>query len=64
VEKLGYGIEEAAGRCGWGRTTMCDLIRRGEVESIKVGRRRIIPHDALVAFLDRMRAQQSGGDAS
>lgn len=51
VEKIGYSIEEAAGALGVGRTVMCGLIKRGTVESVKIGRRRVVPIAALHAYM-------------
>lgn len=56
IEKVGYSIEEAAQSLGVGRTTVYDLMSSGELESVKVGRRRIIPVDAIGAFLAARRA--------
>ena len=56
IEKVGYSIEEAAQSLGVGRTTVYDLMNSGDLESVKVGRRRIIPVDAVSAFLAARRA--------
>lgn len=40
-------IESAARQLGIGRTATYDAIGRGELRSLKVGRRRLIPADAL-----------------
>lgn len=56
IEKVGYSIEEAAQSLGVGRTTVYELMNRGDLESVKVGRRRIIPADAVGAFLAARRA--------
>jgi excisionase family DNA binding protein len=40
-------VSEAARRAGIGRTLMYGLIRRGTVRSVRMGRRRLIPADAL-----------------
>lgn len=53
VERLGYGPDDAAVALGLGRTKTFELIRTGELRSIKVGRRRLIPVDALHEFLAR-----------
>lgn len=46
-------------RTSLGRTTVFDLIARGEIESVKVGRSRLIPEEALRGFVARLREQQS-----
>jgi len=56
-------VEEAADRLGVGRTVMYALVSSGAVESVRIGRLRRIPADALVAFLDALRDCQRGGAA-
>lgn len=60
LARLAYGPEEAAEALGVGRTHIFDLMRRGEIASIKSGRRRLIPASALHAYLE----QAAGGDAA
>ena len=40
-------VEEAAQLLGIGRSLAYDLIRSGQLRSIKIGRRRLIPVDAI-----------------
>jgi excisionase family DNA binding protein len=54
TEPLGYSIEGGAEYLGVGRSLFCELIRRGEIESVKVGRRRIIPAESLRAYMARL----------
>ena len=56
--RLLYSVTEAADLLGVGRTYMFRLIATGEVESIKVGRLRKIPRDALGRYIDRRRPGQ------
>lgn len=49
---------EAAKRLSLARSTLYQLLLVGEVESIKIGRSRRIPIDALTDFIDRKRAEQ------
>ncbi|WP_446216279.1 helix-turn-helix domain-containing protein [Micromonospora sp. IBHARD004] len=44
-------VEEAARLLNVGRTTAYDLIRSGRLRSVKIGRRRLVPRDALDALL-------------
>jgi excisionase family DNA binding protein len=60
VEKLGYSIEEAADACGVGRTVMCGLIRDGEIKSIKIGRRRIVPAESVREYMRELIESQNG----
>lgn len=63
IEKVGYSIEEAAQSLGVGRTTVYDLMNSGDLESVKVGRRRIIPVDAVGAFLAARRSAAAEVDS-
>ena len=56
-------VEEAADQLGVGRTVMYALVSSGAVESVRIGRLRRVPADALVAFLDALRDCQRGGAA-
>jgi excisionase family DNA binding protein len=51
-----YKPDEAAERLRVCRTTVFQLLRDGELESIVVGkRRRLIPADSIAAYIDRLR---------
>jgi len=56
-------VEQAAERLGIGRTVMYALVSSGAVESVQIGRLRRVPADALVTFLDELRAGRRGGAA-
>ncbi|WP_414996099.1 helix-turn-helix domain-containing protein [Asticcacaulis sp.] len=51
IEKIAYGIDEAVKASGLGRTFLYERIACGDLRSIKIGRRRLILHADLVAFL-------------
>lgn len=53
--RLVLTIEEAAERLGIGRTLMYALVSAGEVESVRIGRLRRVPTDALDAYVMRLR---------
>ncbi len=44
-------VEDAAHLLNVGRSTAYDLIRSGRLRSIKIGRRRLVPRDALEDLL-------------
>ncbi len=48
---LAYSPEEAAGKIGVSRSKVYQLIERGELPIVKVGRRTLIRHVSLVTFL-------------
>jgi excisionase family DNA binding protein len=56
-------VEQSAERLGVGRTVMYALVSSGAVESVQIGRLRRIPADALVTFLNELRAGRRGGVA-
>jgi excisionase family DNA binding protein len=47
--------EEAAQLLGIGRSQLFELLARDEVESVKIGRRRLVPRDALTAYVQQLR---------
>lgn len=59
ADKLLYKVEEAAERIGIGRSTFYALIRSGQVETVKVGKSRLVPALALDEFVARVRTAQS-----
>ena len=59
TERLAYNIDEACQALSIGRTILFELIRRGDITSVKVGRRRLIPADSLRDYLTRLVAEQS-----
>ena len=50
---LAVGITEAARRLGLSARTVATLVKTGELESRKIGRRRLIPISVLVEFIRR-----------
>ena len=56
---LALDIDEAAKRLSLSPRTVATLIAKGELGSLKVGRRRIIPLGALEEFLRRDHTTQS-----
>jgi excisionase family DNA binding protein len=52
--RIALTVEEAAERLGIGRTLMYQLLATGEVRSLRVGRLRRIPVDALTEYVERV----------
>ena len=50
-------VEEAAEHLAIGRTLMYALVAAGEVESVRIGRLRRIPRDALGTSVDELRGR-------
>jgi len=53
LERLSYGVAEAAAVTGLSRSKLYELIQSGELPSLKIGSRRLLTRVALVALLDR-----------
>ena len=53
--KLVYSVAEAATQLGIGRTLVYDLIRCGELPSIKIGERRLVARVDLEAYVEGLR---------
>ncbi len=51
-ERLTVSVTEAAKLLGIGRGTAYECVRTGELPSIKLGRRIVIPKRALLALVD------------
>lgn len=55
-QKIAYTISEAAAASGLGRTTIYELIKRGELPRAKVGARTLIRRRDLETMIDRRTA--------
>jgi excisionase family DNA binding protein len=60
VERL-LSIPEAAHLTGLGRSSVYELIARGELRSLKVGRRRLVPASAVHELAGRADGAAAGG---
>jgi excisionase family DNA binding protein len=56
VDALAFNPDRAAEMIGLGRTKTYEVIRTGELRSIKVGRRRLVPLSAITEFLSQSSA--------
>ena len=57
--RMAYSVEETAQALGIGRGLVFMLLREGQLKSIRLGKRRLIPAAELQAFMDRQ-AQKAG----
>jgi excisionase family DNA binding protein len=58
IQRLAYGPAEAAALLGISRARLYELMAAGDIPSMKLGARRLIRHDRLVAYLDQLEADQ------
>jgi excisionase family DNA binding protein len=59
TQHLLHTPEAAAGILSIGRSKTYELMESGELESVKIGRSRRIPHDALERFVERLRGESA-----
>ncbi len=59
VEKLLLTPEDVALRLSLGRTNIFALMSAGRLENFKVGRRRMIPAQAVEDFVERLREENA-----
>lgn len=57
-------VEEAADRLGIGRSLMYELIGDGQVASIRVGRLRRVPAEALAEYVAALRHPEPSPDSA
>lgn len=53
--KVTYTVDEAAALFGIGRNSAYEAVRRGEIPSIRIGKRIVVPKAALDQLLERGR---------
>jgi excisionase family DNA binding protein len=51
-------VEEAARRLSIGRTTLFQLLKLGEIASVRIGYARRIPAEAVDAYVKKLTAEQ------
>jgi excisionase family DNA binding protein len=56
VRRLLYPVSEAAEQLGIQRTSLYELLKCGQLERVKIGRRTLITAESLTAYVDRLRA--------
>jgi excisionase family DNA binding protein len=60
AEGILYSPEETAGVMGITRTAVYAMLRGGELSSVKIGRRRLIPRTVIEAYVARLIAAGAG----
>jgi len=52
-DRLCFSLREASEMLGVSEWTIGEMARRGEMRSVKIGRRRVIPREALCDYIAR-----------
>ena len=60
TQRLAFTVEEARDRLGLSRGLIYEAIRRGEIPSIRIGRRILVPRVALEQLLYQGRSDALG----
>lgn len=55
ADRMLYTVPDAAEQLSVSEKTMRNLIREGQVESVLLGRRRLVPAQALAEYIERLR---------
>jgi excisionase family DNA binding protein len=55
MARLLHTIPDAGEQLGIGRSTLYELMAAGVIQTVKIGRRTLIPHDELVRYVDRLK---------
>lgn len=55
-------VKEAAARLRLSRSTIYMEMNSGRLKSVKVGRRRLIPESALIAFINNLAESEMPGE--
>jgi excisionase family DNA binding protein len=56
IQRRLYPIDEAAVLLGIGKSNIEGLIRDGVVETVTIGRRRLVPAEAIDDYVERLKA--------
>lgn len=64
MTRILYPTDEVAQQLGVGLTTAKALIKSGELRSVKIGRARRVPADALHQYVERLDTEQNGENAA
>lgn len=60
-EPILLSVDDAARLAGVGRSILYERLLAGDISSVKIGRRRLVPRAALVAYVERLMAEAERG---
>ena len=64
TDRILYTCAEAAALMGLGRSLVFQLVMRGDLPSIKLGRARRIPATALHEYIQRLQSEQNSEEVA
>lgn len=64
VTPLLHDIADVVSLTSIGRTKIYEEISTGRLESVRVGSRRLVPHDALIAYVEQLRTGATSGQVA
>ena len=64
ADELLHKIPEITRLLSIGRTRAFELVGSGEIESVTIGKTRLVPASALTDYVERLRSEQSNREAS
>lgn len=56
--RLQYGVQESAEKLGISPRNLASMISKGQIESHKHGARRMIKHDTLTDFVEKLSSKE------
>lgn len=59
-----YPLDAVQAMLGVGRTSIYELIGQGELVTVKIGRRTLVPGDEIENFVGRLRQKSAPGSAA
>lgn len=62
--RLLLNMHEVGDALGLNRAQAYKLLQAGEIESVRIGRRRLVPLESLRAYVERLRAEAAAGRAA
>ena len=60
-EPILLSVDDAARLAGVGRSILYERLLAGDISSVKIGRRRLVPRAALDAYVERLMAEAEQG---
>ena len=61
MQQICYSLKDAAAQLSMSRTKMFELIGRGDVQSLKIDGKRLVPDSALRELIAKKLAEQEPG---